>query len=133
MRTPSRAGALAALLACGACAPESVDMRTETNGCTDYDANNVGDSVLEDETSGSDYVFWRTNVILASDMAFDPTLDQERREITIREYWVGDGVATETCFEPTVILESPPAGEWTIFWYVGDDSVPLDNRVIKVD
>jgi hypothetical protein len=124
---------LAIPLATVACDPGSVDIRTETNGCVDWDPDDTPASTLELDTVKSDYAFYRTYVIQPADLIFDPELDQDRREIKIREYWVGDGEEVDTCFQPTAVLESPPSGEWTVLWYIGDDSVPLDNRVITVD
>lgn len=121
------------LLALCGCTPESVDIRTETNGCEDIDLTDPPEAALKMEIGKDEHIFFREPVFESADMAFDPELDQNRREITVREYWVGDGEGSDACFSPTVVLEAPPSGEWTLLWYIGDDLTPFDNEVFEVD
>ena len=70
-----------------------------------------------------------------SSATFEPQFEQGRKEVEIYEYWTdgGDADAVETCFRPTVVIKKPDSGKFTLFWFVGDESVPFDNVLIEVD
>lgn len=124
--------ACAPLVACGA---KTLDISVEQRGCEGLSEDQSEQSALVQTKEGNNYVFYRDWVFVSSTAEFDPEFSQDKNDIEIREYWSdeAEGEGVETCFRPTIIINDPEPGKFTLFWYVGDESTPFDNMQIEVE
>jgi hypothetical protein len=133
MRSTLRLVALCVpLVACGA---KTLDISVEQRGCEGLSEDDNPESALVQTKEGKNYVFYRDWVFVSSTAEFDPEFGQERDEIDVREYWTDDseGEGVDTCFRPTIVVNNPDPGSFTLFWFVGGDSTPFDNMQVEVD
>lgn len=121
-----------------ACASKSLDFAYEQRGCENIDPDNVPQSKLVQTKEGNNLVFYRDWVYRPASALFEPTFGQDGDGIEVREYWVepedtGAPSDAETCFRPTVVVQDPEPGDFTLFWYIGDDTTPFDNVAVVVE
>jgi len=124
--------AVAPLVACGT---KTLDISVEQRGCEGLSEDQSQTPTLVQTKEGSNYVFYRDWVYVSSTAEFDPELSQDKNDIDIREYWIdeSEGEGIETCFRPTIVINDPEPGKFTLFWFVGDESTPFDNMQIEVE
>lgn len=117
------------------CGSKTLDIAVEQVGCEGISEGEVPDSTLVQTKQGNDLVIYRDWVFKSSTAEFEPEFEQSRKEVEIYEYWTDDGgdEAVETCFRPTIVIENPDAGKFTLFWFIGDEDTPFDNVLIEVD
>jgi len=120
------------LVACGA---KTLDISVEQRGCEGLSEDQNQVPTLVHAKEGNNYVFYRDWVFVSSTAEFDPEFNQDRSDIEIREYWTDDteGEGVDTCFRPTIVINDPEPGKFTLFWYLGDDTTPFDNMQIEVE
>ena len=127
------------IAACGlwtACGGDKVlDISVEQQGCESLDQGEQPASVLVRKDEGNSITMYRDWVFISSTAEFDPEFSQDGKDIEVREYWIDDGDAAgvETCFRPTIVLNNPESGKFSLFWYIGGDGTPFDNMEIDID
>ncbi len=134
MRFSSFSLVAAALLA--ACGGEKVlDISVDQQGCESISEGETPESVLVQSNQGDNIVIYRDWVFISSTAEFDPEFSQDGNDIQVREYWTDEGSesSVETCFRPTITINNPDPGSFTLFWYIGDESTPFDNISIEVE
>ena len=122
-----------ALAACGG--DKVLDISVEQQGCESLSQDEQPASVLVRQDAGENINIYRDWVFISSTAEFDPEFSQDGKDIDVREYW-NDGEqdgGVETCFRPTIIINNPPSGKFSLFWYLGDDGTPFDNMRIDID
>ena len=121
------------LAACGDA--KTLDIAVEQRGCEGLSQDERPASALVQTKEGDNFVFYRDWVFVVSTAEFDPEFSQDGSDIEVREYWVDDsgGDSIETCFRPTIVINDPEPGKFTLFWFVGDEGTPFDNLQIEVE
>lgn len=116
-----------------ACASEVV-LSTATETCTDYDFDDPEESTVVAEQAGANWLVGRTNVIMGCDDLFAPDVDASGKDIIVYELW---DERTEddctTCLEPTLVVQSPPAGVYYVEWHDGDSGTVLGSVEFTVN
>ena len=95
------------------------------DGCTDWSFEEGVEPVVVVEKVGDDILMIRKGVAQQCDASFQPEIVAQRSLIQVFEYWEvpEDADDCESCFFPTVQLQSPGKGDYELQWFEGDSSV----------
>jgi hypothetical protein len=88
-----------------------------TDTCYDWDLNSP-EPELRIQMDGANVILTRMGVEEDCSATFQPEIQAAGWRIQIYENWdVPEDSDCTLCFAPTVVMESPPAGEYTIQWF----------------
>ena len=105
-----------------------------TDVCTDWDLNQT-EAELRVEDDGMDIVVTRMGVERPEGSKFQPQIQANGWKIQIIENWdvLDEVVGPDLCFGPTVVMEDPPSGDYTIQWFDRPGVItPVHQETISV-
>ena len=104
-----------------------------TDVCQDWDLNQPDPEMRVEKVDG-DVVVPRMGVEKPCSAVFRPTIQAAGWRVQIFENWeIGEDDECNLCFGPTVVLETPPDGDYTIQWFPGPNVIkPVHEETVVV-
>jgi hypothetical protein len=118
------------LLVVAACS-QDVTLEPAQAGCTDFDYDDPEASSLEVTHEGDDAIVTRTNVLMGSDLVFEPTIAADGNRVLVYEAWTGTAGEDDFCYAPSVRI-SGYTRKLQVQWFLSeDDDVPFDSATVE--
>jgi hypothetical protein len=122
---------LALPLLLAACSTD-IKLTYYTDACYDWDLNSP-EPELRIERDGADVIVTRMGVTNDCEASFQPVIQAAGWRIQIYEDWaIEEATDCEMCFAPTVVLEAPPAGDYTVQWFPKPNVIEVAHEQVVV-